>query len=158
MTQDFLRKRMSGFWRLMTGMRRVLLLTFLVVGGGECFGKTAVEYVDSLLGTSSKGYTIGEHSGLMPFVGVPFGSVQWVPMTDPSEEGRVSFDSEKTTLLGYVGTRQMAIWMGEWGQFSFMPSTGEGVPPCELRDRRLRHADILAGGMLEFEMAEDLGR
>ena len=28
----------------------------------------------------------------------------------------------------------------------------------ELRDRRLRHADILAGGTLEFEMAEDLGR
>jgi len=120
---------------------RFTVLALAGFASAAAVAKSPVDYVDSLIGTSTKGYSIGEHSGMMPFVGVPFGSVQWVPMTDPSEEGRVSFDSEKKSLIGYVGTRQMAIWMGEWGQFSFMPSFGDGVPPCDLRARGLPFDD-----------------
>ena len=37
-----------------------------------------LKYVDSLIGTEGSG---SQYGGMMPYVGVPFGSFQMVPMT-----------------------------------------------------------------------------
>lgn len=94
------------------------------------FGDEPLDWVDPMLGTTGP-------AGMMPYVGEPFGAVQHVPMTRISEVGITSFDSKDRLLLGHVGSRQMAIWMGEWGQFSFQASAGLDMPPCAFADRGL---------------------
>ena len=83
--------------------------------------KEPLDYIDPLIGTEGKG---SQYGGMMPMTGVPFGSIQWVPMTRLTEVGSLSYNEIDTQLLGFIGTRQPAIWMGDWGQVSFMPRTG----------------------------------
>lgn len=52
----------------------------------------------------------------MPYVGVPFGSFQIVPMTRLNRVGQLSFNQADDTLIGFILTRQPAIWMGDWGE------------------------------------------
>ncbi|MCF0168457.1 MAG: glycoside hydrolase family 92 protein, partial [Bacteroidales bacterium] len=84
-------------------------------------GFESLNYVDPLIGTQGVGTQYG---GMMPMAGVPFGSIQWVPMTRLTEVGTLSYNESDTLLLGFIGTRQPAIWMGEWGQLSFQPQLG----------------------------------
>ena len=83
--------------------------------------KEPIDYIDPLIGTEGKG---SQYGGMMPMTGVPFGSIQWVPMTRLTEVGALSYNEIDAQLLGFIGTRQPAIWMGDWGQVSFMPRTG----------------------------------
>ena len=83
--------------------------------------KGPLDYIDPLIGTEGKG---SQYGGMMPMTGVPFGSIQWVPMTRLTEVGSLSYNEIDAQLLGFIGTRQPAIWMGDWGQVSFMPRTG----------------------------------
>jgi len=88
----------------------------------SCHTVTSLDYVDPLIGTKGEGTQYG---GMMPMAGVPFGSIQWVPMTRLTDVSRLSFNESDSLLLGFIGTRQPAIWMGEWGQVSFQPQLGE---------------------------------
>ena len=83
--------------------------------------KTAVEYVDPLIGTEGAG---SQYGGVWPGVGQPFASLQWVGMTRLTEVGRTSYNFSDTALLGFIGTRQPAIWMGDYGQVSIAPRVG----------------------------------
>ena len=85
-------------------------------------GISSLAYVDPLIGTQGTGTQYG---GMMPMAGVPFGSIQWVPMTRLTEVGVLSYNEADSLLLGFIGTRQPAIWMGEWGQVSFQPQCGD---------------------------------
>ena len=85
----------------------------------------SVDYVDPLIGTESKRADTANAAGMQPFVGVPFGMWQWTAMTQLSELGKVSYVGSCKRFLGFVGTRQPAPWMGEYGQFSLMPQVGE---------------------------------
>ena len=72
-----------------------------------------LKYVDSLIGTEGSG---SQYGGMMPYVGVPFGSFQMVPMTRLNRVGQLSFNQADDTLIGFILTRQPAIWMGDWGE------------------------------------------
>ena len=52
----------------------------------------------------------------MPYTGVPFGSFHMVPMTRLNRVGQLSFNQADDTLIGFILTRQPAIWMGDWGE------------------------------------------
>ena len=69
-------------------------------------------FVDPLIGTEGTG---SEYGGMMPMVGVPFGSMHIVPATRTNGVSRTSFNALDRELLGFVLTRQPAIWMGEFG-------------------------------------------
>lgn len=73
----------------------------------------ALACIDPLIGTEGAG---SEYGGMMPYVGVPFGSFHLVPMTRLNRVGQLSFNSADDTLLGFILTRQPAIWMGDWGE------------------------------------------
>ena len=88
---------------------------------GPSDGAQPLDYIDPLIGTKGTG---SQYGGMMPMTGVPFGSIQWVPMTRLSEVGILSYNEIDTRLLGFIGTRQPSIWMGDWGHVSFMPRTG----------------------------------
>lgn len=72
-----------------------------------------LDFVDPLIGTEGSGT---EYGGMMPYIGVPFGSFQMVPMTRRNKVGRLSFNQGDDTLVGFILTRQPAIWMGDWGE------------------------------------------
>lgn len=75
--------------------------------------KSSLDCIDPLIGTEGVG---SEYGGMMPMVGVPFGSFQMVPMTRLNRVGQLSFNSSDDTLIGFILTRQPAIWMGDWGE------------------------------------------
>lgn len=109
-------------------MRRLSLviplfcMSLLALQAGQ--RKSGLDYVDPMIGTEGGGT---EYGGLMPYVGVPFGSAQWVAMTRLTEVSVTSYNDNDSLLLGYIASRQPAIWMGEWGQVSFQPQLGEPV-------------------------------
>lgn len=76
-------------------------------------GASNLDFVDPLIGTEGKG---SQYGGMMPYVGVPFGSFQLVPMTRLNRVGQLSFNQADDTLIGFILTRQPAIWMGDWGE------------------------------------------
>lgn len=75
--------------------------------------ESSLDCIDPLIGTEGVG---SEYGGMMPMVGVPFGSFQMVPMTRLNRVGQLSFNSSDNTLIGFILTRQPAIWMGDWGE------------------------------------------
>ena len=97
-----------------------LLLLLAAIISASCAKNDGLRYVDPLIGTEGEG---SQYGGMMPMAGVPFGSIQWVPMTRLTEVSRLSFNSSDSLLLGFIGTRQPAIWMGDWGQVSIQPQT-----------------------------------
>lgn len=98
------------------------IISILAITLASCNAFTGLDYVDPLIGTEGDGT---EYGGMMPYTGVPFGSADWVPMTRLTEVGTLSYNSSDTLLLGFIGTRQPAIWMGDWGQVSFQPQIGD---------------------------------
>ena len=103
---------------ILFSMKRYIALIVIVALALLAFRRSdGLKYVDPLIGTEGEGT---EYGGLMPYVGVPFGSAQWTPMTRLNEVSRLSYNASDTMLLGFIGSRQPAIWMGDWGQVSFM--------------------------------------
>ena len=73
----------------------------------------SLAHVDPLIGTEGRG---SQYGGMMPYTGVPFGSFHMVPMTRLNRVGQLSFNQADDTLIGFILTRQPAIWMGDWGE------------------------------------------
>ena len=67
---------------------------------------SGLAYVDPMIGTEGDGT---EYGGLMPYVGVPFGSAQWVPMTRLTGVGITSYNDRDSMLLGFIASRQPAF-------------------------------------------------
>ena len=106
---------------------------------GAAASKEPLDYVDPLIGTEGSG---SEYGGMMPYTGVPFGSFQMVPMTRLNRVGQLSFNSADKTLIGFILTRQPAIWMGDWGEVRIP------IEPAEIEsaDFRPYYGRVAAGG------------
>ncbi len=92
-----------------------LFITVAVITGavGGVQADEYLDFVDPLIGTEGHG---SEYGGMQPYTCVPFGSFHLVPMTRTNAIGRLSFNSSDGMLLGFILTRQPAIWMGDWGE------------------------------------------
>jgi len=98
-----------------------------------------VDYVNMYIGT---GYTsMNDTGGTIPGVTMPFGMTQWTAMTKPNSVGSVPYGYADTTIMGFVGTRQPAIWMGDYGSVDLMPQIGEVKPKPEERKLSFKHSD-----------------
>lgn len=100
-----------------------------------------VDYIDPLIGTEGGG---SQYGGMVPGVGMPFASLQWVAMTRLTEVSSTCYNFSDSTLLGFTGTRQPAIWMGDFGQVSLAPRIGEVDVEFKTRGYRFQHADEAA--------------
>ena len=109
-----------------------LLITVSCSASYESEGN--LHYVNPLIGTEGEGTQYG---GMMPYTGVPFASALWVPMTRLTEVSRLSYNESDSLLLGYIATRQPAIWMGDWGQVSFQPRTDSLVSDYRSRGQSI---------------------
>ena len=101
-------------------MRNVAaLLLFSAVASAA--GRDAVSYVDPLVGTEESAIGYG---GTMPFVSPPFAMTNWTPQTRQNKISITSYNYDDTTISGFIGTHQPAIWMGDYGYVTLMPQVG----------------------------------
>lgn len=91
----------------------------------------SLDAVDPLIGTEEIAGLGANYGGLQPMAGVPFGSMNLVPMTRTNGIGRVSFCSNDRELIGFILTRQPAIWMGEWGAVRILLSKPQVLESVE---------------------------
>jgi predicted alpha-1,2-mannosidase len=101
----------------------------------------AVSYVNPLIGTQKS--TIG-YGGTMPFVTTPFGMTDWTPQTRQNKISVTSYNYDDTTISGFIGTHQPAIWMGDYGYVTVVPQVGELRTTPESRKLPYNHASETA--------------
>lgn len=119
--------------------RTVSLLAFVLLCGATCVAqKDPVDWVNLYIGTGSG--PIG-YGGTMPFVTPPFGMTDWTPQTRQNKVSRVSYKYEDTTVSGFIGTHQPAIWMGDYGYVTLMPEIDSLKTNPEDRKLPFTHAD-----------------
>ncbi len=111
-------KRIHSLWSVLP-RRTIYVPAFLAL----CTLATSaqadpVDWVNLYIGTGSG--PIG-YGGTMPFVTTPFGMTDWTPQTRQNKLSVVSYKYEDTSISGFVGTHQPAIWMGDYGYVTLMP-------------------------------------
>src|SRR5580700_3081984 len=99
-------------------------LLILTVGLLSCYAapNDAVSYVNPLIGTQRSAVGYG---GTMPFVTTPFGMTDWTPQTRQNKISVTSYNFDDTTISGFIGTHQPAIWMGDYGYVTVIPQVGQ---------------------------------
>jgi predicted alpha-1,2-mannosidase len=100
-----------------------------------------VRYVDPLIGTGKSAIGYG---GTMPFVTPPFGMTNWTPQTRQNKISVTSYNYDDTTISGFIGTHQPAIWMGDYGYVTLMPQVGPLRTSPEDRKMPFSHRDEVA--------------
>lgn len=81
--------------------------------------KTPVDHVNMYIGTAGAHHT--EYGGTVPAVSEPFGMTQWCAATRINGISRTMYHYDDSTFIGFMGTHQPAIWMGDYGYFTMMP-------------------------------------
>src|SRR5260370_6252731 len=61
----------------------------------------------------------------MAFVTTAFGMASWTPQTRQNKISVTSYNYDDTTISGFIGTHQPAIWMGDYGYVTVIPQVGE---------------------------------
>jgi predicted alpha-1,2-mannosidase len=98
-------------------------------------------YVNPLIGTQKS--KIG-YGGTMPFVSPPFAMTNWTPQTRQNKISVTSYEYDDTSITGFIGTHQPAIWMGDYGYITLMPQVGELRTTPEARGLAFSHSDETA--------------
>ncbi len=93
--------------------------------------------VNPLIGTHRSAIGYG---ATMPFVTTPFGMTSWTAQTRQNKISITSYNYDDTTLSGFIGTHQPAIWMGDYGYVTLMPQTGPLRTTPETRALPFTHA------------------
>lgn len=88
---------------------------------GLCRSNDAASYVNTLIGMQ-RGVT--GYDGTMPLVTTPFGMTSWTAQTRQNKISVPSYNYDDTTISGFIGTHQPAIWMGDYGYVTLMPQIG----------------------------------
>ena len=80
----------------------------------------------------------------MPFVVSPFGMTSWTSQTRQNKVGRTSYRYSDSTISGFIGTHQSAIWMGDFGYVTVMPGVDSVKTTPETRQLPFTHANETA--------------
>jgi putative alpha-1,2-mannosidase len=117
-------------------------LILLASGTASCVAqKDVVSYVNPLVGSQRSAIGYG---GTMPFVTPPFGMTDWTPQTRQNKISVVSYNYDDTTISGFIGTHQPAIWMGDYGYVTVIPQVGDLRTTPESRKLPFNHASEVA--------------
>lgn len=96
------------------------------------FPQTPVDHVNVFIGTEGDGATI-------PSVTAPFGMTQWCASTRMNHMGHTAYGYSDSTFVGFMGSHQPTVWMGDYGFMTLMPQTGRLRMGMEERRVRLCH-------------------
>src|SRR6266550_7205003 len=108
-------------------------------GGLKALAQQPIDSVNPMIGTT--GPTENDYGGMIPGVATPFGMTHWTVMTRENKISVCPYNYKDTTVQGFLATHQPAIWMGDYGQFSLMPISGELNIAGKLP---FRHADEIS--------------
>ena len=128
----------SFFLRVFVGLLALASTVPMLAASPE-----AVDWVNPLIGTASG--KIG-YGGTMPFVTPPFGMTNWTAQTRQNKISVMSYNYDDTTISGFIGTHQPAIWMGDYGYVTLMPQIGELRTTPDARKLPFRHGDERVAG------------
>ncbi|KAJ9478184.1 Glycosyl hydrolase [Pseudozyma hubeiensis] len=82
-----------------------------------------LKWVDPRIGTN--GPDPSEYGGMVPSVALPFAGVRTVPMTRENLVSGCAYHDNDTVNIGFLGSRQPAIWMGDYGFATVFGGQGE---------------------------------
>ncbi|KAF5309206.1 hypothetical protein D9619_012815 [Psilocybe cf. subviscida] len=101
---------------------------------------TPLSHVNMLIGNG--GDTPNGSGGTIPSVAPPFGMTRWVAQTQVSYVSATPFNWTGERVMGVMGTRQPAIWMGESGSVgvsaNVLDQAGGGEIVTDFEQRGLR--------------------
>ncbi|KAJ6506363.1 glycoside hydrolase family 92 protein [Mycena vitilis] len=83
----------------------------------------AVDRVNALIGNG--GDTPNGSGGMIPSTAPPFAMTRWVAQTHENYVSVTPYNHTASTIHGFQGTHQPAIWMGESGQVVVAPGIGQ---------------------------------
>jgi putative alpha-1,2-mannosidase len=98
-----------------------------------------LDLVNLLIGNG--GDTPNGSGGTIPSTAPPFGMTRWVAQTQPHYVSATPFNWTLNKVMGVVGTRQPAIWMGENAPIS----VSAGVGPDVVVDFEERGLEVIRG-------------
>ncbi|EJD51932.1 alpha-1,2-mannosidase [Auricularia subglabra TFB-10046 SS5] len=90
------------------------------------------------------GDTPNGSGGMIPSVAPPFAMTRWVAMTRQNYVSVHPYNYSESSIHGFLGTHQPAIWMGESGQVAVMPGQGTVTPTFYQRGLPFSHDRELA--------------
>ncbi|MGC1421421.1 MAG: GH92 family glycosyl hydrolase [Terracidiphilus sp.] len=125
----------------MNNLSAAIVLLAMGTATGLMAQNDAVSYVNPLIGTQRSAIGYG---GTMPFVTTPFGMTDWTPQTRQNKISITSYNHDDTTISGFIGTHQPAIWMGDYGYVTIIPQVGELRTTPESRKLGYSHASETA--------------
>ena len=87
--------------------------------------------VNPIIGTTGP-VGVVNYGGVCPWVVTPHGMTFWTPMTQENRISRLPYRNEQRTLIGFMGSHQPTVWMGDYGFLTLMPETGaRAITPGE---------------------------
>jgi predicted alpha-1,2-mannosidase len=146
----------------------ILILIYIsLISCSDLKKKSAIEYVNSFIG--STGPSDSDYGGTIPSVAPPFAMTQWSAMTRENYISSNPYNYKDSSIIGFIGTHQPAIWMGDYGFISFLPRSGQVKISPKDRALKFRHSEEKAspyyysvetrnddGGKISTEMASTL--
>ncbi|KAH7923196.1 glycoside hydrolase family 92 protein [Leucogyrophana mollusca] len=97
----------------------------------------AVDHVNPLIGNG--GDSPNGSGGMIPSTAPPFAMTRWVAQTRQNYVSVTPYNYTDTSIHGFQGTHQPAIWMGESGQVIVSPGAGDVHPKFEDRGMKFSH-------------------
>lgn len=97
----------------------------------------AVDLVNPFIGSAGPEPNLS--GGMIPSVAPPFGMTRWVAQTTDHSVSMTPYNYSKSSIHGFVGTHQPAIWMGESGHATIVPGIGDVKPRFEDRGMEFSH-------------------
>lgn len=94
-----------------------------------------VSKVNTLIG-SNNSFLIS-HGNTLPLVTRPFGMTTWCAQT--AEEGNWMYNYNDTLIHAFRATHQPSPWMGDFGSFNLMASTGLPISNIKKRGSKFSH-------------------
>lgn len=87
------------------------------------------------------GDTPNGSGGMIPSTAPPFAMTRWVAQTRQNYVSMTPYNYTDSSIHGFQGTHQPAIWMGESGQVVVVPGAGEVKSVFEDRGMSFSHDD-----------------
>jgi predicted alpha-1,2-mannosidase len=79
--------------------------------------------VNPIIGTTGPAGVVN-YGGVCPWVTPPHGMTHWTPMTQENRISRLPYRNEQRTMIGFMGSHQPTVWMGDYGFLTLMPEVG----------------------------------
>ncbi|KAF9235374.1 glycoside hydrolase family 92 protein [Melanogaster broomeanus] len=111
----------------------------------------AVDYVNPLIGNG--GDSPDGSGGMIPSTAPPFAMTHWVAQTRENYVSVTPYNYTETSIHGFQGTHQPAIWMGESGQVVVSPGAGNVRPNFSDRGMTFSHDnEVVSASYYSVEM------